>query len=55
MAMENELFIVDVSIETPILSGFPVATFDYRRAEVPEFAAGEDLFRSPALQGLPEG
>ena len=31
MAMEKTLFIGDVPIETPISSGFPIATFDYRR------------------------
>ena len=29
--MENTLFIGDFPIETPISSGFPIATFDYRR------------------------
>jgi hypothetical protein len=31
MAMENTLFIGDFPIETLISSGFPIATFDYRR------------------------
>jgi hypothetical protein len=31
MAMENALFIGEFPIETPISSGFPLATFDYRR------------------------
>ena len=31
MAMEDTLFIGDSAIETPISSGFPIATFDYRR------------------------
>ena len=30
MEMENVLFIGDVPILTPIFSGFPLATFDYR-------------------------
>ena len=31
MAMESTLFIGDFPIETTISSGFPIATFDYRR------------------------
>ena len=31
MAMEDALFIRDFTIEIPISSGFPIATFDYRR------------------------
>ena len=31
MAMENTLLIGGFPIETPISSGFPIATFDYRK------------------------
>ena len=31
MAKEDTLFIVDFLIETPISTGFPIATVDYRR------------------------
>ena len=31
MAMENTQLIGDFPIETPLASGFPLATFDYRR------------------------
>ena len=34
MAMENTLFIADFPIETPILSGFSIATFDCRRVYI---------------------
>ena len=34
MAMENALFIGNFPIETAIPSGFPIATFDYRRVDV---------------------
>jgi len=36
MAIENTLFIGYFPIETPISSGCPIATFDYRR--VPQMA-----------------
>ena len=31
MAMENGPFVGDFLFETPISSGFPIATFDYQR------------------------
>ena len=43
MAMENTLVICDVSIETLISSGFPIAMFDYRRVMV-VFVLDLDLF-----------
>ena len=30
MALENTPFTADFTIETPISSGFPIATFEYR-------------------------
>ena len=31
--LENTRFLVDFAIETPILSGFPIATLDYQRID----------------------
>ena len=50
MAMENTHFFGTFPIETPISSGFPIATFDYWRVSQFEFSG--DFRWKPEDQGL---
>jgi len=50
--LENTLFVGDFPIEPPIFSGFPIATFDYRRVCLDMLKISKDVSRPSALRGV---